>query len=377
MLLLLSLVLVLSCADGVSVSCKNEKNEDVDWFILYKEPNGLKYIYQDESGLREPAGDVTDVLVNTLSPMLKSARNMDASFGFLSYNDQPPGCSSTTSGHSKGENDNQRRTTIRLNNQGQTKSKKYLVPEKLGRVELSKSGYVCTHECVPVGLVMGDSQSKEALWMVHSTPQFPYRRDQNHFWPDSGKVRAQTFMCVSLNYDDLETVGLHLQNIKALVYDYDLPAGFPKGLDDSVQKTTTDTRDTTRQGTMFPLSTRKAKQLSILAKKNDRTAAAGDLYVQLSIALQSDMAAQTYGGQHGRDKSFCTGTFQVLNVKKLLSWDPNQDHSKWAVTTTDWTCIGDSNRAPTQYERPGGALCINDQDVTYAFMGIMQEVEEC
>ncbi|KAK7938496.1 hypothetical protein WMY93_001822 [Mugilogobius chulae] len=335
MLLLLSLVLVLSSADGVRLSCKNEKNENVDWFIVYKQPAGLKYVYMDDDGMKEHDKQVTETLVNTLSPMLKSVRDMEDSFGFLSYNDQPPGSVSPTSGHSK-------------------------------------------------GVVMGDSQSNQAVWMVHSTPQFPYRRDQNYFWPDSGKANAQTFMCVSLSYKALVTVGLHLQNIKALVYDYDLPDDFPKELRDAVQKTTQDTRDTSLQGQLKALSTRDGNQLNIMAKQNGPTAQNGDMYVQLANAFQSDMAAQTFGGQQGRDASFCSGNYKVLNVKKIKTelgkWVPSRDHSKWAVTTTDgitMTCIGDSNRASTQYDRAGGALCITNPKVKDYFMDFKEETEDC
>ncbi|KAK7938498.1 hypothetical protein WMY93_001824 [Mugilogobius chulae] len=308
-------------------------------FIVYKPPGSAtlnKFVYIDSSKMKVYDGQVKDFLGNTLSPMLKSVRDMKASFGFLSYNDQPPGCNSADKyGHSK-------------------------------------------------GLVMGDRLSKEALWMVHSTPQFPFMRDQNHFWPESGNVKGQTFMCVSLNYDDLETVGKHLQNIRALVFDQDLPEDFPKGLRDAVQKRTEETRDDSLQGQFKTLRTRGGEDLPILAKRNDpkKNPSDGDLYVQLANAFQSDMAAQTYGCQRDKDTSFCTGKFKVLNVLEIHTgvgdWKRTQDHSKWAVTTDkDWTCISDSNRSPSQYERPGGALCINNKNVNNVFREFIKEIEKC
>lgn len=42
---------------------------------------------------------------------------------------------------------------------------------------------------------------------MHSTPQFPYRRNKYTFWPPSGNNNAQTFICVTLHYNQFAYVG--------------------------------------------------------------------------------------------------------------------------------------------------------------------------
>uniref|UniRef100_A0A8C6TUC2 Deoxyribonuclease-2-alpha n=1 Tax=Neogobius melanostomus TaxID=47308 RepID=A0A8C6TUC2_9GOBI len=136
-------------------------------FILYKAPKGQRYMYISTYGkekINTNIGDPHGVLANTLSPMFDN--NMPQSFGFLSYNDQPP-------------------------------------VSKTSDFENLKSG-VYGHS---KGVVLGDSQTQTALWLTHSTPRFPEKRDQQNFWPKTGEANGQTFMCVTLQFSDLEVIG--------------------------------------------------------------------------------------------------------------------------------------------------------------------------
>uniref|UniRef100_A0A0E9XW82 Deoxyribonuclease-2-alpha n=1 Tax=Anguilla anguilla TaxID=7936 RepID=A0A0E9XW82_ANGAN len=63
-----------------------------------------------------------------------------------------------------------------------------------------------------------------------------------------------------------------------------------------------------------------------------------------------------------------------------LEWNDCQDHSKWCVTedhSNPWTCIADLNKALSQDERPGGALCIKNSDVREKFKGFIGHKEDC
>uniref|UniRef100_A0A8C6U0D9 Deoxyribonuclease-2-alpha n=1 Tax=Neogobius melanostomus TaxID=47308 RepID=A0A8C6U0D9_9GOBI len=323
------------------VKCKDVNNNDVDWFILYKAPKGQRYMYISTYGkekINTNIGDPHGVLANTLSPMFDN--NMPQSFGFLSYNDQPP-------------------------------------VSKTSDFENLKSG-VYGHS---KGVVLGDSQTQTALWLTHSTPRFPEKRDQQNFWPKTGEANGQTFMCVTLQFSDLEVIGEHLQNIVAHTFDDIIPANFPQEIKDAALNK----GQAPDQNPLVQSLKVGNKQLKLVAKVTGQTAKDGDLYVQLSRIFKSDMEAQTWGRQTRKDKSYCEPNQHqvksVIEVKTDLDkWTWCSDHSKWAVTTDNnihWTCIADMNRAKTQYERPGGALCIQDQDVKGFFKVFANKLLEC
>uniref|UniRef100_A0AAX7UYC8 deoxyribonuclease II n=1 Tax=Astatotilapia calliptera TaxID=8154 RepID=A0AAX7UYC8_ASTCA len=108
--LLLTFSLLCWTSEG-SVTCRNENNGEVDWYILYKMPKtntlqGLENLYIDPDEMKTAMKTINDpqgVLANTLKPLFKPVDTMPPNFGFISYSDQPPsGTASQNFGHSKG-----------------------------------------------------------------------------------------------------------------------------------------------------------------------------------------------------------------------------------------------------------------------------------
>ncbi|XP_067431318.1 deoxyribonuclease-2-alpha-like [Thunnus thynnus] len=355
-------VSLLCCSSEARVTCKNENNNEVDWYILYKAPKqntltGLEYLYIDSAGVRKmapltpPASPVGSgpsataslaptskpinhhegVLANTLRPLFTPIRRMPRDFGFISYSDQPPGCNAEQEfGHSK-------------------------------------------------GVVMVD-KSNTGVWLLHSTPNFPFRRDQNHFWPKSGGKYAQTFMCVTFKYDQFRYIGTHLQYIGAFPFQYDIPEDFHQELKDAVNWIQRPPLDN-----FLTLTSNGGQPFNAVAKKKAEEAIDGDLYVHIAKLVGGDLDVQTWGCQPNRDKSYCVlGEFEVINVKTITTalgeWGPKKDHSKWCVAIDQnrhWTCIADVNRAKSQYKRGGGALCIDSDVIRGLFFKFARENEEC
>ncbi|KAM9338350.1 plancitoxin-1-like [Symphorus nematophorus] len=327
-----------------AVTCKNNNNGAVDWYILYKAPTlqsltGLEYLYIDSTGMTtmlpsapnyKSIKDPSGILANTLRPLFTSIRSMQANFGFISYSDQPPGSNAASKfGHSKG----------------------VLMIDKLGT----------------------------GVWLLHSTPQFPFRRNQNEFWPDSGAKNAQTFICVTFPYTEFRNIGKHLQYIRAFPFEHDLPGDFHQELRDAVNWKFIPPPNN------FQLLTSNSNNLFYSIAKQKGPLPGGDLYTTIAQLVSSNLYVQTWGCQVDRSPSYCPGNQRELyNIEEIMSnlgiWKYTSDHSKWCVAENQnnhWICIADVNRAPTQYERRGGALCINNKAVKDEFMLFVRRFEAC
>ncbi|XP_070845518.1 deoxyribonuclease-2-beta-like [Chaetodon trifascialis] len=339
------------------VTCRDENNGEKDWYILYKAPRqgtltGLEYLYIDSNGVKKmeplkpsassggtagpsataykPINDPEGILANTLRPLFTPVRSMPPNFGFISYSDQPPGCSADEQfGHSK-------------------------------------------------GVVMVD-KTGTGVWMLHSTPRFPFRRDQNHFWPDSGNKNAQTFICVTFPYSQFTKIGKHLQYIGAFPFQHDIPPDFHQELQQAVNWF-----QPAPDNHFQPLISNGGLPVQSIAKNMGQSANDGDLYVSIAKIVDSDLLVQTWGCQPHRKRSFCDKKHKVENIKSintvLGSWTAKVDHSKWCLAKDPqkhWVCLADVNRATTQYQRRGGALCIDNEAIKNNFWNFVTSIDDC
>ncbi|XP_053195591.1 deoxyribonuclease-2-like [Scomber japonicus] len=256
---LVLVVSLLCCSSEASVSCKDEKGDEVDWYILYKTPKSLKdglgyvYIYPDnnkviQSGVNtKPINAADSFLAKTLHQLLHfDIKNPSETFGFISYNDQPPGCNAQ--------------------------------PEKFGHSK---------------GIVMVE-KAKTGVWLIHSTPQFPFTRDPKTFYPPSGQTNAQIFMCVTFNYDQFKLIGKHLQYIRAFSFDHHIP----EGLEEELRKAAEwrDWGEATPSG-LYQQPHSKGGQMFYSITNHGPKNEKGDLYDTISKKLKidlSDLKVQTW-----------------------------------------------------------------------------------
>ncbi|XP_028457164.1 deoxyribonuclease-2-beta-like [Perca flavescens] len=367
----LTVSLLCWSADG-RVTCKNNNNAEVDWFIIYKVPvtdktTGFEYLYIDSAGktTSKPINNPNGVLANTLRPIFTTS--MTDNFAFISYNDQPPGCDAIAEfGHSK-------------------------------------------------GVVMMDTTT--GVWLLHSVPRFPFKRDQNKFYPDSGVKNAQTFICVTFNYNTFQQIGEHLLDINAFTFDDHIPNNFHDSLK-KLRRTENNNRTprvnqvkikdlTSARGTSFrsiakkqykegeeaeddecddgPSPTKKPRPGPPSTTKAPKEEYEGDLYLTIAETYTTNVKVQTWCSK----KEGCySGEYQVIRIKSvkanlgnvLVQWKPGKDHSKWCVAEDNnnhLICIADVNRGLSQYKRPGGALCFIHQGASELFQDVIAETEEC
>ncbi|XP_039635423.1 deoxyribonuclease-2-beta-like isoform X2 [Perca fluviatilis] len=345
-------------ADGQDVTCRDNNNGEVDWYIMYKAPKlnnigtkGLEYIYIDPKGKKTSKdhnkliNNTNGVLANTLRPLFKPTTSMPADFGFISYSDQPP--------DGKG------------------------VPDKFGHSK---------------GLVMMD-KAKTGVWLLHSVPKFPFKRD-NNFYPTSGSVYAQTFICVTFNYNQFNKIGQHLLNISAYPFDHHIPTDFYNELKEAANKSSGNRIPgeiiqhlTSAGGTQFRSFAKKLYK----EERPQQGIYEGDLYLTIAKEYNTDVKVQTW--PCNQDKPYCEQNQpQVINIKSVkadlgngevkweVEWKAGNDHAKWCVAKDNnnhLICIADVNRALKQYTRPGGALCFNHQQVSELFKGLINQTEDC
>ncbi|XP_039867866.1 deoxyribonuclease-2-alpha-like isoform X2 [Simochromis diagramma] len=177
-------------------------------------------------------------------------------------------------------------------------------------------------------------------------------------------------MCVTLKATESAEIAQHLKDIKAYTFE-EHNAG--KLTDFSnVPRARPYNKDLRSAGnSQFR---RFVKQIS-----TDRNPEAGDLYVTIADTLNTNLYIQTWRSdpedpnkrplsKTGKGKELVT----IMSVDTAAGkWNHGCDHSKWCVSDTEnWMCVGDSNRKPSQFERPGGALCINSQRVAEKFREI-------
>ncbi|KAK2584782.1 hypothetical protein KPH14_007101 [Odynerus spinipes] len=111
-----------------------------------------------------------------------------------------------------------------------------------------------------------------------------------------------------------------------------------------------------------------------------------DLYSDfVAPQLRSNILVESYLNGQGRLPSDCHGV-KVHNIESIklqaANFASSQDHSKWVVTETSkrnnsWICVGDINRADTQYNRGGGTVCLKLYDLWKNYRNSVNDIEPC
>jgi len=100
----------------------------------------------------------------------------------------------------------------------------------------------------------------------------------------------------------------------------------------------------------------------------------------INFYLQSKLVAQTWG--RPLQPAWCDAPYQVSNVKNIslggsYAWNETDDHSKWALADSNYTCFGDMNRMTSQWQRGGSFFCLNSDSLLAAMKAIVKGVDVC
>nr|XP_029708872.1 plancitoxin-1-like [Aedes albopictus] len=349
---ILPVLSVLVCTFQIcfsEIGCRDESNNLVDWYYLYKLPeaaadhhspkdasSGLHYAFitsHGSTGWRVSEKNVNQsesIPGRTLKPLLKGGNDLLRIF----YNDEPP----------KGETDGSR---------GHTK-----------------------------GVVATDGNT--GFWMIHSVPKFPPMLNESYHYPDTGRIYGQSFLCVSVGADQMETIGQQLAMNEPHVYSFHVPEVLKERFPKLVHATEMKPIKKPPFWSAANLKSIGGTKFHSFAKSRQFKK---ELYSDfIAPSLQVDLLVETWQHGAGNLPSDCTTSqWKVMNVKEVRVTEQYQfatlkDHSKWAVSVPgdrDFICVGDINRQEHQKARGGGSVCSQLDGIVQTYRVMVENVEAC
>jgi deoxyribonuclease-2 len=327
----------------MAISALDENGKPVDWWFVYKVPEisgsgsssakGYEYVYYDPQAgkvVTSPYQLSADkgALDLTLDALFK---NPSETTGWILYNDEFP--DEAKSSPSQADN----------GSLGHTK-----------------------------GVLGFDTETKSALWLLHSWPKFAMPGVKLMPTPKYG----QTYLCVTI---DLDTA----RAIASVMLDHQEPQVFsssrvPKSLDATDPlRLLTETINPNAAGDSHVLDfhSRGGTAFKLIAKNRKW---GGDFWNQLvGPALGVCMDVETWirgaiPSEHDSDAPGALnlkGKEEVCDIKSIdltplgapWKWSETKDHAKWGIgVEADWVCVGDINRMVSQEKRGGGAIAFQD-----------------
>ena len=219
------------------------------------------------------------------------------------------------------------------------------------------------------------------FWLVHSLPRFPNYANSSYEFPHSGHTNGQTFLCMSFSYkESFNDIGKLLLYNWPQIYDSALPENMKAGNPNMTSAMKGNHVEKAPFNMTLRLKTLGGNEFQAFAKFSDFNA---DLYDHwIAPYYQAQLYTETWQNGVGKLPSNCSTPYKVYNVKDVTivdeSFTETKDHSKWAVTeNSTYVCIGDINRAKSQYKRCGGTVCFNHTMVSAAFYKAVTDSEPC
>ena len=177
------------------VGCRGENGNLVDWFYLYKIPSSVSF-----NGTRSDENDPDKGLNYLFITSESTAHEWSLSNKLMNDSKSAPGHTLNQSVFG----DNKNNLIILYNDQP---------PEGTG---ISTRGH-------SKGVVITDGN--KGFWLVHSVPHFPpaFENRAEYNYPNTGKMYGQSFLCISLNAQQMNKVGRQLKFNEVEVYSSQVP----------------------------------------------------------------------------------------------------------------------------------------------------------
>ncbi|KAF7488482.1 Deoxyribonuclease-2 [Sarcoptes scabiei] len=228
-----------------------------------------------------------------------------------------------------------------------------------------------------------------AIWLIHSIPRFISTTEKGYSYKTNGRRYGQVAMCLSLSVAELaKVVAKNLLVARPYVYSINIEDGnsdLGKAL--KVLKRHKYSKITQ---SYLKITTLGGEQFhSYYKSPNYRV----DLYADIvAKSTQTSLRVESWRHPLSRSlKSECDSPrTEVENIEKISlsfgntdltgTFESSQDHSKWVVSRLereDMVCVGDINRAPSQFHRGGGTTCMMNDNIWKKFNSLVSEIERC
>ncbi|KAG8519504.1 Deoxyribonuclease-2-beta, partial [Galemys pyrenaicus] len=325
--------------EAMTISCRNENGEAVDWFAFYKLPKsqdkesketGLEYLYLDSTTRswrrsKQLINSSSSVLGRTLQQLHEAYASKNNNTAYLIYNDGVP------------------------------KSVNY--SRKYGHTK----GFLLWNRV-------------QGFWLIHSIPGFPPIPEEGYDYPPTGRRYGQNGFCTTFKYNQYEKIDSQLAVCNPNIYSCSIPVTFHRELVHMPQLCARSRSRAIPGRHLVTLWSARGQKFLHFAKPSFYR---DDIFATwMAQQLKTHLLTETWQRKRQELPSNCSLPYHVYNVKAIKIsgqsyFSSSQDHAKWCVskkgTKNRWTCIGDLNRSPYQAFRSGGFICTQNQHIHQAF----------
>ena len=355
-----------------NLRCLDNNGKQVDWWFMYKMPNGYQFAYEDPD-----SGDAS-------TPLTLYTRDMD--------NESDP-VAITRTLQALAENNATRWEAHARGEAADAAAADSATPSYFLYNDQPDVGDASSTYGHTKGVVAAAPDHKSGLWIVHSTPHWPASTGKARFYfPDSEKIYGQTFLCLSLDQGELDTVGQQLLFTRPFIYHttnlFSEPPDNVSTYYPNIAATLAGQWDKVPGTSVQLLNVGSSTQtFTSLAKNKEWN---DDLWENLvavhyksGFLVESWMRGQELGPYCPPDKPYEVVDAHTLYVVDRngvnLTWTETQDHAKWAVSldSSYVLCVGDINRMESQRNRGGGAVCFSDRALSYGMMRTVLTSDTC
>ncbi|KAM5256291.1 deoxyribonuclease-2-beta [Ctenodactylus gundi] len=340
---------LLGVLQAMTIACRNEDGDAVDWFIFYKLPKrqdkeggetGLEYLYLDSTTRswrrsEQLMNTTRSAVGRTLQQLYEAHASKSNNTAYLIYNDGVP----SSVGYNR----------------------------KYGHTK---------------GLLLWNRI--QGFWLIHSIPRFPPPPEEDYDYPSTGKRNGQSGICVTLKYNQYEAIDSQLLACNPNIYSCSIPATFHQELVYMPQLCTRSNSSKILGRHLTTLQSAQGQNFLHFAKSDTFL---DDIFAAwMAQQLKTHLLAETWQRKRQELPSNCSLPYHVYNIKAIKIsrqsyFSSYQDHAKWCIsqkgTKNRWTCIGDLNRSPHQATRSGGFICTQNRNIYQAFQKLVLYYEDC